>query len=234
MVDTTIITVLRTPPLFRNRDFMKKNLDSIENQTEEVRGILVDYGSDDNQLVWIRELINEYKRIKLIEVKKPKDCIFGEAVNVGIRQSDTKYTAMMGADTLLKKTAIERAYGIMKGSKGYYLTGLARKVNERGRPGGEDKKSDKGSFIMASTQWLHKVHGFDEKLRGWGCDDGDLYDRAMREGLRHEWLVNEVMVREHQVVDLMGMNKAARYNSNLIDKEKTIIRNLNGWGNEKN
>lgn len=84
-----------------------------------------------------------------------------------------------------------------------------------------------GAVQIASREWFHKVHGYDEKFVGLGGMDDDLIARARMDGLEINWIeFNEAPLfhQWHEVSKMKGQS------SHLFQSEKTVVRNLDGWG----
>ena len=97
-----------------------------------------------------------------------------------------------------------------------------------------------GACQSAPRVWWHKVHGYDERLHGWGFEDDDLLFRARRSGLLpiaihhradmlHQWheTAAEAMARQGRTAEF-----EARYRENqrLSREHPSVVRNAQGWG----
>jgi len=97
-----------------------------------------------------------------------------------------------------------------------------------------------GACQSATRAWWHLVHGYDERLCGWGYEDDDLLWRARRSQLLpvaildradmlHQWHEpeSETMHRQGR-----GDEFRARYqrNQQLSRENRNVVRNPDGWG----
>jgi len=109
--------------------------------------------------------------------------------------------------------------------------------NCRQRPG-------KGGVMSAPRNWWHKVRGFDERMRGWGAEDDDMWARAERDErdlfniqslklphikVYHQWHSIPFLIRTKQM-SKEKYKELWRINKSIWKDNKTIIRNDENWG----
>lgn len=86
-------------PNYNGMEYLKDCLDSLQEQDmENMEILLVDNGSEDGSISFIKE---EYPNVKLLELKKNYG--FCRAVNVGIHASESPYVILLNNDTRVEK-----------------------------------------------------------------------------------------------------------------------------------
>ena len=97
-----------------------------------------------------------------------------------------------------------------------------------------------GACQSTTRAWFEKVHGYDERLVGWGYEDDDLLARAKRDGLiavniqhrtdmLHQWHETD---RERMARAGQSAQFEARYRENIAISrgDPRTVRNEHGWG----
>lgn len=86
--------------------------------------------------------------------------------------------------------------------------------------------------IIVPRQVFEDIHGFDERMHGWGSIDEDMYYRAMK----HKGAVNlldhgcpKAIHQKHPPTATKG-TKYTQKNRELMIGAKSVIRNLKSWG----
>jgi len=97
-----------------------------------------------------------------------------------------------------------------------------------------------GACQSTTRAWWHLVHGYDERLRGWGYEDDDLLTRARRSRLLpitiqdradmlHQWHETEASMAQRQGrVD--EFRQGYERNQRLCRENHSLVRNPDGWG----
>ena len=89
-------------PYFRKKNYIKKTLLSVLNQSFRKFEVLVIYDDDEQvELEFLRKLIKIDKRIKLIINKKNLGA--GQSRNIGIAKAKGEYISFCDADDIWKK-----------------------------------------------------------------------------------------------------------------------------------
>lgn len=79
-----------------------------------------------------------------------------------------------------------------------------------------------GAIQMAPKTWWQRVGGYDERLKGMGCEDVDIVLRAKRDDLPVVWQFEGTIL--HQYHPPLPMRNFAN-NRHIVDNDPTIIRN---------
>ncbi len=96
-----------------------------------------------------------------------------------------------------------------------------------------------GTCQSLPRKWINDIHGYDERLRGWGSEDDDMQKRAvmdrlwhadisMKTSLTHQWHETTLqrMSREGQK---RKFDEDCRWNAEIL-KDASLVRNPGGWG----
>lgn len=95
MGSSRLVSITIVIPNWNGKRFLDTSLDSLRRQTfKDFETIVVDNGSTDGSVNFIRE---KYPEVKLIKFSKNRG--FSAAVNEGIRHSNSKYVALLNNDT---------------------------------------------------------------------------------------------------------------------------------------
>lgn len=92
VVEVTIVI-----PNYNGLRFLEDCLTSLEAQSYPAPILVVDNGSTDGSVAWIRE---NHKAVRVISLKKNTG--FSKAVNIGIQKSETPYVILLNNDTKVK------------------------------------------------------------------------------------------------------------------------------------
>lgn len=92
VVEVTIVI-----PNYNGLRFLEDCLASLEAQSYPAPILVVDNGSTDGSVAWIRE---NHKAVRVISLKKNTG--FSKAVNIGIQKSETPYVILLNNDTKVK------------------------------------------------------------------------------------------------------------------------------------
>jgi glycosyltransferase involved in cell wall biosynthesis len=99
-----------------------------------------------------------------------------------------------------------------------------------------------GAIQAALREFFFDVRGYDEDLKWWGAEDGDMVLRAKRSMFDITWITDRTFMlhqwhtrRYRQLVDRVSREQAAQAwlrNHRLVDERQTIVRNPGQWGGE--
>lgn len=149
--------------------------------------IVIDYGGDDDS----KNMLDKFKdkRIKYLYVPEKGPWNLPRARNIGIRLSKGELVASMDADAILGKNALKEIYYHFKKTKKSVLYQMQRVDLKEGKifrihPPGVFL----GMFQATDRKNWFNVRGFDERMTGYGWEDGDLVVRMNRIGVFSYWL----------------------------------------------
>ncbi len=232
----TVVTKIRVPPKFRNKDWVNDFLNSLHKQIYPVKVIIVDFGSHKDHRGWLKEVVKQYNEAQLIEMKTiSEDMGFGIASNVGIKAVKTEYILLTDIDCLFEENFTSVVINeLIRAEQGFprrivNCQVIAKSINSR--PDQLNSQSDIGCCIGLPKDWLMKVHGFDENYKGWGIEDVDLVMRARVDGFNQVWInkLTKFYHREHPWFPRLWDKENKDYY--FKHKGYPIIRNLlNEWG----
>ena len=103
-------------PYYKKKEFLKKSLNSVLEQTYKNFEIIIIYDDEDQRdLFFLRTLIKRHKRIRLIINKKNLGA--GLSRNKAIKMSKGKYVAFIDADDIWEKKKLEYQICFMRKNK---------------------------------------------------------------------------------------------------------------------
>lgn len=103
-------------PNFNGMKFLPDCIASLKKQTAgEFEILIVDNGSKDGSLEWIKEEKTKDTRISLIELPENKG--FAGGVNAGLRAADSEFVILLNNDTVAEPDFIEKLYERIKDSE---------------------------------------------------------------------------------------------------------------------
>jgi glycosyltransferase involved in cell wall biosynthesis len=112
------------------------------------------------------------------------------------------------------------------------------------------ESAGRGGLVSAPRDWLFKVRGFDERMKFWGAEDGDLWKRAGLDGMdcyrindleetdteiyhqTHKDCISGIWVNgPYEVLDLTAEeNRQIEWNKMIATRDNTLMRNNDNWG----
>ena len=220
--------------------------------------IIADYGSTPE---------NHQKALKITAEFKPTVYRFqaaggpwnrSTARNIGIRRSRGEYVTCLDADLIMAPRVLEKVALIHSSRPDVYLISRVRRLKNLAiDPDALELPRDYrrlreapfyqlsegwGGLMSASKQWFFKVRGFDERFRGWGWEDVDLWKRARRDQMHclrlddfgwddcevyHQYHPNEYLrVEREGGAELQQVLR----NEEMTQRGRSIIRNDEDWG----
>ena len=172
-------------------------LESIQCQTihSEIETVIVDYASTEDNQTQLQETVNPFNAN--IYIVNHKEWSPPRANNIGLRKESAKTIIKIDADTILEPRAVEDTLNHMKTRKTFIIKQplfLPRQLDlstlqfprDYKRIAGEKlhyQLPSYGGFFAAHRQWWHRVRGYDERYLLYGCNDWDLWNRAIRSGM---------------------------------------------------
>ncbi len=202
-------------PNYNGKQLLEKNLPSVIKRSEGAEIIVVDDGSTDDSVAFLK---SQYPKIKLIQQKKNKG--FSSVVNTGVTAASGEIVMLLNTDAvpqgdflapLIKHfndpivfavgcldKSIEGVKTVLRGRGiGAFKRGFL--VHERGEV---DKKStlwvNGGSGVFRKDIW-QKLDGMDEIYDPFYWEDIDLSYRALKAGYRIVFEKNSIVEHRHEI-----------------------------------
>jgi predicted glycosyltransferase involved in capsule biosynthesis len=251
--DITVIIAWRNIGINR----LENCLRSIRNQNYNQNLInitLIDYGSSINNSEIIKNKCKKYK-IKYIFYYSNIFCK-PHALNIGIKNSNTKYILISDIDIVFEKNYIKecikeikknyfqiiysKMFDCFKNSikskenfiKDYYK--IKKRCKDRAIGKNENIFRYGSSICFTLSHFFKSIQGYDEFYTGWGADDADIIKRFELIGLNIRDLTSKVSYIHQWHPKYEGYNskekEQIKKNRDYFMKTNTILRNSNGWG----
>jgi cellulose synthase/poly-beta-1,6-N-acetylglucosamine synthase-like glycosyltransferase len=237
-------------------------LEGIEQQNIPIEIILSDYGSDKNHLEELKTLVEKYDAT-LLHVDTNELWSRGIACNIGIRRSNCKYIIILDGDIIMEPKTINDTLSMIKDQKKAVIRQpvfLDKSFNPEKLIFPEcyeilNKQKEfyiapsYGSFMATDRKWWFEMQGFDERLKIWGSDDWDVWNRMAQNGIKrtvigrsptiiteppkegckiyHQWHDLEVWKRHNITKELFDFHR--KRNREFINKSN-MIKNNKYWG----
>ncbi len=237
----------------RNRDLriVKNCLESLYNQTKnEFELFFVDYGSDFDYLIELKELIVNYSKVHLI-LCSVNGQLWNKsrAINIALKQTNTPYFLVGDVDLIFAPQFISTAYELMNDNEIHYFQyGFLSKEESLKNKAYEGYQIDfKGSIDVTGTtlfpsETLIKMNGYDEFYHGWGAEDTDIHCRLQNLGykikfydsailVKHQWHPKQYRSKISKHPFHTGLEVVNHAYMNLGNETKRIVVNRNQqWG----
>ncbi|MEL0455969.1 galactosyltransferase-related protein [Flavobacteriaceae bacterium SZ-1-7] len=192
----------------RNRDLriVRNCLNSLKKQSvQDFSCVLVDYGSDDDYVVKLKEILPNHPKIQFIGCP-----VSGQlwnkcrAINIALKQCETPYFFVGDIDLVFHQDFIKKAQNLAKPEEVYYFQYGFLSKNESFKTKGFDdytvefKGTDEVTgTTLFPTDVLKELNGYDEFYHGWGAEDTDIHIRMKNKGLTVHFYNREILVK-HQ------------------------------------
>jgi GT2 family glycosyltransferase len=234
-------------------------LRSIREQTlpaDRVHILVVDYGSEPAAADFTAERCRlhgaQYVRVDTAGVWSRSRCL-----NIGIRQTTTKYLLTSDVDILFSPAYIAEAVDVLREAPLSVVcsamldlpedtTAELQSIGESGGPlrlarwrNASTPRLDWAyhpSITMTYSAFHHLIRGYDEFFEVWGREDADLLRRLLKLGLDRRTLDAEAAFYLHQWhpkyenLPDEGREQASRRNTERWRQVQTILRNGADWG----
>lgn len=233
---------------YKNRqDNVKYCIDSILTCDGNLKLIVVDFGSD----IPLASILPAHANLQIIRVQRSTEIFHkARALNIGIRKVNTPFTCISDADQIFAPDffcCVAKLLGsqakMFVQSKTYFLQnglhvsdpsiGTSIVLQQQGSirenyqcllntaKNQKIKPRGYGCCHGVATDWLLRVHGYDESYIGWGAEDRDLEVRAGYDGLKTAWISDQTTM-----VHLPHAKSDAYYASNFVDKNMARYKHL--------
>ena len=240
-------------------------LQSINCQTQgDIETILVDYGSTEKNHDYLLDTVEPYN-VKVIYVK---DVIWSppRACNIGIRQAKGEIVIKIDADLILEHKTIEDTVNTI-GKRNLFIIrqplylprdydyenlNLPRDYGRLRETKTHYQLPSYGGFFAAPRTWWHHVRGYDERYVWYGCNDWDLWNRALHSKM------NRIIYGEPNLKGMKGISPYRKHthvyhqwhrkpwerlelnqktfdlyrkqNRQIYNASTNVIRNTEDWG----
>jgi GT2 family glycosyltransferase len=222
----TVVMVIKN----REKIRFEKCLRSLLEQTHECKVLVIDYGSDKENVEWERESIKQFPNATLIEVTRDTD-VFNKsrALNIGFKYATTKYILSSDIDIIYSPNFIEEVMKALTTNPKSLVLCQKIDLDREGKETEVHEPSASGSCIGIDAFWLDEVHGYDEVYTYWGREDNDLVDRAVASGYQVVWITDKTKMwhQWHKPANRPSLEDNTWY---YQIPSKPIMRNANGWG----
>ena len=226
-------------PVRNRKDNLSGAVNSLLKQDfnkKEFEIIVVDYGGEDDTKKMLESLRD--KRIRYSYVDEKGIWNLPRARNIGIRKSNGEFIICVDGDMILEKDVLTKIYQDFKKRKETVLYQIHRRDI---MPDGEIKMhpilpgvgSFPGCFQASARENWFKVQGFDERMTGYGYEDGDLVIRMKRIGVSQYWMPTDVKIYHQYHKESMGEETYVNMLKSLFNF--SYKANGQNWGSsEKN
>ena len=224
-------------------------LKSLINTNISYEVIVIDNGSSDGSLEYLKKLYSYYSNVRIIGVKT--NLGFGKGNNLGVKHSRGKSILLLNSDVIVLNNAIEKLFAYFKKQKSFNFLG-AKLLNKDGLPHGscrpaytlpvvfvhfflqgdrlgitsfsptKIRKVDwiSGACIMCQKKDFNRVGGYDKKIFMY-MEETEFFIRVIKKGL------NIGFYPEAKFIHLGGASTGG-INSNL-SKEKVLLYIYKGY-----
>ncbi|AOZ98504.1 glycosyltransferase family 2 protein [Flavobacterium commune] len=237
----------------RNRDLriVKNCLESLRNQTtKEFELFFVDYGSDLDYLVGLKNLVVSYPKVHLI-LCPVNGQLWNKsrAINIALKLTNTPYFLVGDLDLIFAPQFMSTAYKLINSKDIYYFKYgfLSREESLKNKVYEEyeidfDGNIDVAGTTLFPTEQLKDINGYDEFYHGWGAEDVDIHIRMSNLGCRvvfydssilvkHQWHPKQYRSKISKHPFHIGLEAINHAYMDLGKKTKRIIVNQNqSWG----
>lgn len=213
----------------RGPDRIRKCFQSLKDQTEPCKVILVDFGSSEINQYSEQRLCTEFGFIYIETLRDVDDFNKSRALNIGLKQATSKYVISSDIDMIFAPNFIKTIKQVFDKKPKSIVLCQKIDLDKEGKEVEMHEPSASGSCIAIESDWIDKVHGYDEYYTYWGREDNDLVDRAIQDGYEVVWITDKTKMwhQWHEFATKRSLDKNDWY---YKQPDKPIIRNPNGWG----
>ena len=218
--------------------------------------IVVDYGSTPENHRLLMETLEPFDCTVL---RFPTRDVWSMSLsrNIGLRRARGEYVATLDADCVLTPEVLKRVFSLHMEmprliTMSPYCLHKDSDVEDMDLPGdfeklraykGEYLAGSVGGFMSAPRNWWLKVGGFDERMKIYGCEDGDLCRRAGTDSEIEMYLIEEnhesevkfyhqwhPPMRLYQSIGIEAVQRQHERNKWIKKSDDSIRRNKCDWG----
>jgi len=235
----------------------------VVNQTLQPLEIIVaDYGSTGEGHEEIMKTLEDFD-CSVYYYPTDKVWNLSKARNMGIRRSNTQCenVVVIDADLILEPRVMEALSRAHTSRARSYISCFIRMLMPESWPNDtlEDLRLPEdfvklknmnywasagwGGLVSAPRSWLFSVRGFDERMKFWGAEDGDLWKRAGLDGM-DRYRINDLEETDTEIYhqfhdDCLSWNQGRltkaeadqiAWNKMMAARDNTIARNNEKWG----
>ncbi len=219
-------------------NLLKKNLEAIiKNSPEAQEIILADDASDDDSLIFVKQLQKKYQ--KLVLISRKKNIGFGANTNDAVKKAKGELVVLLNNDIYPSLGYITNSLKHFK-NLDVFGVGFAEKKHEnwarffwkdgylQHEPGVTGLKKTHisgwvsgGSSILKKDLFL-KLGGFDPIYKPFYSEDLDIGYRAWKSGYRLLWEPTSIVQHHHEAT-------MSKFSKSLLNYVKERNRLLNTW-----
>jgi glycosyltransferase involved in cell wall biosynthesis len=235
------------------------SLNSIRAQTypsQLLQVMVVDYGSNETDLLMIKELCREFDA-ELIETSVKGDWNRSHCLNIGIKRSTSKFILTTDTDIIFSENYIETLVSRLKIQPLSVLFSKCLDLPENMTAPLLDTFENKEKIaadellqhtisrsngsanagINSSYTYFYKIiGGYDEYFKLWGSEDNDIKRRLEYLGLESSSIADKAYYIHQWHPKHDGVNNSPQLKKTIEDnhqyllKDHRIFKNHNGWG----
>lgn len=205
---------------YRNRELarIKRSLDSLISQSNtKFKVIFVDYGSDLDIAMSVKQLVDQYDFVEYIysfHIDQPWSR--SKAINIGLRNAETDYVFIADIDIIFHLSFIQKLYDLKNEQQSvYFQVGYLSEQESKEVKSFENYRIDSKSIPQGQglsffkLNNLIKIGGFDEFFHFWGAEDEDVHNRLYNAGFLSKFYNEEILLLHqwHKSFDTLLKNK---------------------------
>ncbi|MBS3076646.1 glycosyltransferase family 2 protein [Candidatus Pacearchaeota archaeon] len=192
--------------------------------------VVVDYGGSDDSRKMLENFRDE--RIRYIYVDERGIWNLPRARNIGIRRAMGRLIICMDGDIILSKDVLEKVYDDFDKRKESVLYQIPRKeITKEKKIKSHLPGPFPGCFQGSDRKNWFKVRGFDERMTGYGYEDGDLVNRMKRIGVKQYWMPSTLKMYHQYHEESFGAETYVNMIKSLLNF--SYKANDENWGSLK-
>lgn len=232
-----------------------RSIASQRNLPGRVRTLIIDYGSDPEDLTRLREIVKDFG----VECHESPGGPWrrGHCLNLGLRRVESTYVLVSDVDVILAENFLAETVAQLERDPLTVVFGQMYWLPESEMPGlqsaaAEGRAVDAAALkslgvvrirpyntglVAGRTCYFHALRGYDEFYQLYGAEDDDLAARLQNLGLRHVDISDRTFYlhqwhprREGVKGDALA--EAVQRNKDYFKATRSLVRNLAGWGDQ--